>query len=137
MYWDGSPSTWSSGSKSSMVFVNSNVQSTELAIGISPSTRDALTLRISHLRANELASPLQFGQATRVVMVSSSANLVSGVTNAHLSDDIFLEYSRVLSPVMFLTAGVSAAVPGKGIKDVTGGDAPNWVGGFVNVVVNY
>ena len=120
-----------------MVFVNSNVQSTELAFGFTPSSTEALTLRISHLRANELASPLQFGQAPRVVMVGDSANLVSGVTGAHLSDDVILEYSRALNTVTFLTAGVSAAFPGKGIDNVTGGGAPVWTGGFVNVVINF
>ena len=135
LYYEGDPSTWSSGSKSSMVFINSNVRTTELAIGISPTPRDTLTLRIARLEANQLGSPLQFGQATRVV--GSGSIVVSGVVRPHLSDDVFLQYSRVINPVTFLTAGLSASFPGDGIKTVAPGNTPDWVGAFVNVVLNY
>ncbi len=47
------------------------------------------------------------------------------------------QVSRALNTVTFLTAGVSAAFPGKGIDNVTGGGAPVWTGGFVNVVINF
>ncbi len=137
LYYDGDPSTWSSGSKSSMVFINSNVRSTELAIGISPTPRDSFSLRIARLEANQLGSPLQFGQATRVVGSGSSANLVAGVVRPHLADDVFVQYSRVINRVTFLNAGLSASFPGSGIRRVAPGRTPDWLGAFVNVVVNY
>jgi len=137
LYYDGDPSTWSSGSKSSMVFINSNVRSTELAIGISPTRRDTFSLRIARLEANQLGSPLQFGQATRVVGSGSAANLVTGVVRPHLADDVFVQYSRVINRVTFLTTGLSASFPGSGIRRVAPGSTPNWLGAFVNVVVNY
>ena len=68
-----------------------------------------MTLRYAHIRVNELNSPVQFGQAARVDV---NGNLVSGVTNAHLANEIFLEYSRIINRNMFLTAGVSVSFPG-------------------------
>lgn len=134
LYYQGSPSAWATGSKSASTFINSNVNALTLAFRVKPTQRDTLTLRYAHIRANELNSPIQFGQATRVDI---NGNVVTGVTDAHLADDIFLEYSRVINRNTFLTAGFSASFPGAGINNVVGGDAPVWTGGFVNVVVNY
>ena len=134
LYYQGSPSAWATGSKSASTFINSNVNALSLALRVQPTKKDTLTLRYSHIRANELNSPVQFGQATRVDI---NGNVVSGVTDAHLADDLFLEYSRIINRNTFLTAGVSVSFPGAGIDNVVGGDADPWTGGFINVVVNF
>ena len=137
LYYDGSPSMWATGSKSAMVFINSNVQTHGLSLRLSPTPRNTFTLRYAHVRAHELRSPVQFGQATRLDFADGISTVVSGVTDAHLSDDFFLEYNLIINPNTFLNAGVSISIPGEGIKNVAGGDAPNWTGGFINVVFNY
>lgn len=137
LFFEGSPSAWSTGSKSSMVFINSNVSAYHVSLRMTPTRRDTLTLRYAHIRANELRSPIQFGQGTRVETSGNVPSLVAGVTDHHLSDDVFLEYSRVLNENTFLTAGASVSFPGRGIDSATNGNAPNWIGGFVNVVVNF
>jgi len=137
LYYEGSPGAWASGSKSSMVFINSNLRANEVALAVQPSTKDALTLRYTRISADRLASPIQFGQATRLVSTPSGFNLIAGVTKHHLSDDVFLEYNHIFNPNVFLTAGISASFPGAGIKAAFPGNAPTWSGAFVNVVVNY
>ncbi|MEM6759727.1 MAG: alginate export family protein [Pseudomonadota bacterium] len=134
LYYQGSPSAWATGSKSASTFINSNVSAVSLALRIQPTKQDTLTLRYSHIRANELNSPVQFGQATRVDI---NGNVVSGVTDAHLADDLFLEYSRIINRNTFLTAGLSVSFPGRGIDNVVGADADPWTGGFINVVFNF
>ena len=134
LYFQGSPSAWATGSKSASTFINSNVNALTLTLRAQPTQRDTLTLRYAHIRANELNSPVQFGQATRVDI---NGNVVSGVTDAHLADDLFLEYSRIINRNTFLTAGVSVSFPGTGIEKVLGGNADPWTGGFINVVVNF
>ncbi|AHM02587.1 hypothetical protein roselon_00130 [Roseibacterium elongatum DSM 19469] len=135
LYYDGSPSAWATGSKSAMVFINSNVQSHNLAVSLQPTQRDTITFRYAHVRANELGSPIQFGQATRPG--AGGGLLQTGVDDAHLSDDFFIEYRRIINRNTFLSAGVSVAVPGEGIRNVFPGSDPNWVGGFLNVVYNF
>lgn len=134
LYYEGSPSGWATGSKSASTFINSNVNALTVALRVQPTQRDTLTLRYAHIRANELNSPVQFGQATRVDV---DGNVVSGVTHAHLADDLFLEYSRIINRNTFLTAGASISFPGAGIDDVIGGSADPWTGGFINIVFNY
>ena len=77
---------------------------------------------------------MQFGQATRVDI---NGNVVAGVTDKHLADDLFLEYSRIINRNTFLTAGFSVSNPGAENDNIVGENAPNWTGGFVNVVINF
>lgn len=137
LFYEGSPSAWSTGSKSSMVFINSNINAHQLSLRVTPTERDTFTLRYAYISANELLSPIQFGQATRVVTANGVPNPIAGVTARHLADDIFLEYSRVLNPNTYLTAGFSVSFPGPGANSVVDADAPVWTGGFVNVVVDF
>lgn len=137
LFYEGSPSAWSTGSKSSMVFINSNVNAHQISLRITPTERDTLTLRYAYINANELRSPVQFGQATRVVDANGVPNPIAGVTAKHLADDIFIEYNRVLNPNTYLTAGFSMSFPGPGANSVVKASAPIWTGGFVNVVVNF
>jgi hypothetical protein len=134
LYYQGSPSAWATGSKSASTFINSNVNALTLALRVQPTRQDTWTLRYAHIRANELNSPVQFGQATRVDV---NGNVVSGVTDKHLADDLFLEYSRIINRNTFLTAGLSVSFPGKAIDNVIGRSADPWTGGFVNVVFNF
>lgn len=141
LFFEGSPSAWATGSKSSFTFINSNVNAHQLTFRFSPTQQDTFTLRYAHIRANELRSPIQFGQSTRFD-VTTGEGVVAGVTDPHLADDVFLEYMRVINPNTFLTAGVSASFPGAGLDGtvrgtLAGGDLPVWLGGFVNIVVNY
>ena len=138
LYYDGSPSAWATGSKSAMLFINSNVQSHNLSLRLTPTPRDTITLRFAHVRANELFSPLQFGQATRFQFANGGlGTVIAGVTDAHLSDDLFIEYSRILNSYTFLTAGFSVSFPGQGIRAAAPGATAPWTGGFVNIVVNF
>lgn len=136
LYFEGSPSSWSTGSKSSMVFINSNVNAHQIALRITPTERDTLTLRYAYIDANQLRSPVQFGQATRVDLTSYAPGLVTGVTNRHLADDFFVEYTRKLSANIYLTAGYSLSFPGAGIASIVNSKTP-WTGGFINVVASY
>lgn len=136
LYYDGAPSGWATGSKSAMMFINSNVSAHNVTLRVAPTRKDVITFRYAHVRASELRSPVQFGQATRLDLTDEVGAVISGVTNAHLSDDGFIEYFRVINRHTFLTAGFSMARPGKGITAVAGLD-PVWTGGFVNVVFNF
>lgn len=137
LYYEGNPSSWSTGTKSSMMFLNSNVSAHQISLQVKPSEADTWTLRYAHIRANELNSPIQFGQGTRLDDIDGTPTPMAGVGNRHLADDIYLEYSRIINPNTFLTAGASISFPGKGIDSLTKENSPNWLGGFVNVIVNF
>jgi hypothetical protein len=62
---------------------------------------------------------------------------VAGVTDSYLADDIFLEHLRIVNRNTYFTSGISASFPGEGLELAAGGDLPVWLGGFVNLVINY
>jgi len=135
LYYEGNPSAWSTGTKSSMVFINSNVNSWQVAASIKPTPVDTFTVRIHRIEADQLRSPIQFGQATRVEG-NDVDNPITGVTRHHLSDDLYFEYFRVVSPNLFLTAGFSVSNPQAGIKSIVP-DPPVWTGAYINLIANY
>jgi hypothetical protein len=136
LFYDGSPVGWGSGANASLVFLNSNVTAHQLFAQMTVSERDFLTVRYFHVLSNELLSPLQFGQGTRLV-VDGTPNLIAGVTDAHLADDIYVEYTRILTPTTFLTAEGSVSWPGDGIVEQRGGQSDIWTGGYVNIVTRF
>ena len=136
LYYEGSPDAWATGSKSSLVFNNSNVNAHQLALSLKPTQADTITLRYAHVMANQLGSPIQFGQGSRIIEAGGRSYQITGVTNAHLSDDFFIEYNRELTPNAFLTAAFAFSLPGEGIRSITRSDEV-WSGGFINVVVDF
>ncbi|MNR62279.1 hypothetical protein D3C85_1842610 [compost metagenome] len=65
-------------------------------------------------------------------------NPIAGVTSPRLSDDVFIEYTRVITPRIYLTAGYSYSQPGPGIDSIIKDmKAPKWTGGFVNIVADF
>lgn len=137
LFYDGSPGGWATGSNGSFVFINSNVHAHRFRLGLLPSQRDIVTLRYSRVGANRLRSPIQFGQATRPSLDPGAPGIVAGVTDSHLSDDILIEYTRVLTPSLFATVGFAHSWSGKGLDRLSFARATNWTGGFVNLVARY
>jgi hypothetical protein len=135
LFYDGSPAAWGSGSNASLAFLNSNIAAHQIWASASISSRDFVTARYYRVSANELLSPLQFGQVTRVSPDSNA--LISGVTDSHLADDIYFEYTRVIRPTTFLTAGLGISYPGDGIQELRSGERDVWTGGYVNIVMRF
>ena len=129
---------WVDGSYgSTAVPIQPKHESMDLTPGQWGSTQSTMIFSMS---ASVGGLPL-FMMGSRAVLMHDSIEatllLVSGVTDAHLADDLYLEYSRIINNNTFLTMGVSVSFPGKGIDDVVDGDAGPWTGGFINVVFNF
>ncbi len=137
LFYDGSPTGWATGYNGSFVFINSNVSAHRLTLAMTLTQRDILTLRYAHVRAARLDSPIQFGQGTRFALIGGAPGIVSGVSNAHLSDDVLAEYTRVLSQNAFLTLGIGYSEPGAGLKALGPTQIKGWTGGFANLVIRY
>lgn len=138
LFYDGAQTAWATGTNGSFVFINSNVNSHRLALSLTISPQDILSLRYVHVRANELNSPIQFGQATRFVSNAGVPALISGVRKRHLADDFLAEYTRVLTPNAFLTIGTGHSIPGAGLRDQARPQRlGSWTGGFANLVIRY
>lgn len=136
LFYEGSPVLWATGSNGSFSFINSNVQSHKFFTSLSISKRDTLSFHYWHVRADQINSPIQFGQAGRLTVVGGEPQLVSGVANSHLSDDFYIENFRILSPNMYLTTGFAVSIPGAGLRQLIN-DPATWYGGLVSLAFQY
>ncbi len=138
LFYDGGQAAWATGTNGSFVFINSNVNAHRLSVALTITQQDFLTLRYAHVRANELFSPIQFGQGTRLAAGAGGPALISGVSKAHLADDLLVEYTRLLSPNAFLTVGAGYSIPGSGLQAAARPQKlDDWLGGFANLVIRY
>jgi len=136
LFYEGAPPLWATGSNGSFSFLNSNVLAHRLSLNLTLNPQNFMAFYYWHVRAEQVNSPIQFGQAGRVLPSGGEPQLVAGVPDPHLSDDFYLEYTRVITPQIFLTAGVAVSVPGEGLRELVD-DANTWVGGLVNLTVKY
>lgn len=137
LFYDGGVYAFASGSNAALTFYNTNVRSHRLSLNLSLTPQDLLTLSYWRVEAAQLNSPLQFGQGGRIVLVGGLPALVSGVPNQHLSDDLYLEYVRMLSANAYLTFGAGVSFPGEGLVMAAGRRLDTWLGGLVNLTFKF
>jgi hypothetical protein len=133
LFYDGAPNTWSSGGNGSFAFYNSNLRVDRLRLDLTVSPRDFVNLNYWNVRAAEANSPLQYGQAARITPAGGSFTLVTGVPVRALSQELYVEWTRVVSRHLFVTAGLAAALPDDGVKALVPSGAKPWIGGLVNL----
>ncbi|MCC7547269.1 MAG: hypothetical protein IT532_05855 [Burkholderiales bacterium] len=136
LFYDGAPDTWSSGGNGSFAFYNSNLVIHRIRLDLIISERDFVNLSYWNVHAEQANSPVQYGQAARLKITDSGPVLVTGFPERALSQEFYLEHTRVLSQHFFLTWGVAAAIPQSGVKALVS-DAKTWWGGFVNVTCRF
>ena len=132
LFYDGAPPTWSSGSNGSFAFYNSNLVVHRLRADLVLSPRDFANLSWWKVNADQANSPVQYGQAARLTVTEGGVVLVTGFPSRALTQELYAEYTRVLSPRLFFTAGVAGAIPRDGIKALVP-DARSWWGVLGNV----
>lgn len=137
LFYDGAPRTWSSGGNGSFAFYNSNLRVDRFRVDLAVSARDFVNLNYWNVRAAEANSPLQYGQAARLAPTGGSFALVTGVPTRALSQELYVEWTRVLTRQLFLTAGIAVAMPDDGVKALVPTGAKTWVGGLVNLSWKY
>ena len=137
LFFEGTPGAWASGSKATWVFVNANVNALQATIELHPTPKDTVIAYLAQVRANQMGSPLQFGQATRLDVPGDAPVVIAGVLRPMLANDVFLKYVRVVNPNTYLTLGVSASFAQSGVNQLVKGQARTWTGWLANVVWIY
>ena len=137
LYYDAAPPTWSSGGNGSLAFYNSNLRVDRFRIELTVSARDFVSLNYWNVRAAQADSPIQYGQAGRLAVQGGTLALVSGVPVRPLTQEVYVEWTRVLSQRVFLTAGFGVAAPDDGLRAIVPTGAKSWVGGLVNVAYRH
>lgn len=137
LFYDGGQNGWASGTNGAFVYINSNVRAHKVTLATMPSPQDILTFRYANVSADQLRSPIQFGQGTRPILGPGGVGLVTGVESRPLSDDILIEYTRVVSANIYVSAGVGHSWIGRGQREAATAPTADWTGAFANIVFRY
>lgn len=117
LFYGNGLENWFFGAGGGYTVLNSNLNVHRVALDLVASERDFIKILYRRLAANRTNSPVQFSQATRI----SADFLTTGVTKPHLADEIYGQWTRMLTPQVALTGWASLAVPGAGLR-AAGGD---------------
>ncbi|WP_372624646.1 alginate export family protein [Falsiroseomonas sp.] len=121
LFYGNGLDNWFFGAGGGYTVLNSNLDVHRVALDLVASERDFIKLLYLRLAANRTNSPIQFGQATQISADGGSLFLSSGVPTPHLADEVYAQWTRMLTPQVALTVWGSLAFPGAGLKAV-GGD---------------
>jgi hypothetical protein len=137
LFYDGAPNTWSSGGNGSFAFYNSNLRVLRLWLELTLAPTDFVNLNYWFVQADQVNSPVQYGQAGRLQAAGENMIIVSGFPKRDLSQEMYAEYTRVLSPNLFVTTGLAAAFPQSGVKAIVPQGTRPWYGALVNLSLRY
>lgn len=137
LFYGNGLDNWWFGANGAFTFLNSNTTHHRVTLQMVVTQQDFVKLQYIHTRANELFSPIQFGQATRPVLTSGGLVLVNGVSNAHLADEIYAEWAHVFTPNISMAIWGSAAMPGEGLRSLPGVDGTTWLATGALLTVKY
>jgi hypothetical protein len=135
LYYDGSPATYSSGSNGSFNFYNSNIVAHRVKYGMVFNPANLFDAFYFHIRAAKRNSPIQFGQGFRFEFEDGVPVINTGLPDTHLADDLYFQYTRVITRNIYFTSGVGISFPGKGLQRISRNSADLWVGALANLVV--
>lgn len=136
LYYDGSPSTWSSGANGSFAFYNSNLRVNRVRLELTFGAQDFASLSWYDIRADRSNSPIQYGQGARPVLSNGVISVVSGFPDRRLTQELYFEHTHVFDQHRFLTWGIAVSVPRAGIRAVLP-VAERWFGAMANYTVRF
>lgn len=135
LFYGNGLDNWWFGASSAYAFLNSNVTYHRVTLDLVGSPQDFLKLQYINTRANQLNSPIQFGQGAQFSVVNGSLVLTTGVAYPDLADEIYAAWTHVWTPQLTTTLWSSVGFPGQGIRSLPGIRAETWLStGFVTSV---
>ncbi|MFN4142640.1 alginate export family protein [Aestuariivirga sp.] len=127
LFYGNGLDNWWFGANGSYAFLNSNLNFHRFTLQMVAGEQDFLKFQYVITNANELNSPIQFGQAARPDL--ESGGLIVGAPAHHLADEIYGEWTHLFTPSISATLWGSIAIPGDGIEEVDASvPAENWLG---------
>lgn len=120
LFYGNGLQNWFFGASGGYSLLNTNVDAHRVALDLMPSQRDFVKLLYLRSSANQTNSPIQFGQATQVAVQDGNITVTSGVPTAHLLDEIYVQWTRLLTPSVALTGWATSAWPGAGLRAIGG-----------------
>lgn len=133
MFWGNGLDNWWFGANGAYAWLNANVRARRAIVDAYASAKDIVQFQFVRTSADQLNSAIQYGQGVQF----TSSGLLVGVPTAHLSDEYYAQYARVISPALVGIAFVSRNVPGDGLKANAPQGVKTWTTVGVGLTANF
>ncbi|MFN7427410.1 MAG: hypothetical protein ACK5T2_13315 [bacterium] len=133
MFWGNGLTNWWFGANGAYAWLNSNIRARRFTLDAYFSPQDIIQFQFVQISADEVNSPVQFGQGARF----TSNGLLVGVPVAKLSDEVYLQYARVINPRLVVSAFVSRSLPGAGLKAIAPQGTQPWTTAGLGLTANF
>ena len=133
LYWGNGLDNWWFGANGAYSWLNANLRAHRFIADAYFSARDIVQFQYVHASVDELDSAVQFGQGAQF----EGTRLVVGVPKSELSDEIYLQYSRVFTPKLVATAFISRSSPGDGLKAAVTQGTESWTTVGLGLTANF
>lgn len=133
LFWGNGLNHWWFGANGAYSWLNANLRAHRFIVDAYFSPRDIVQVQYVKASADELNSAIQFGQGVRF----TDTQLLVGVPKPELSDEIYLQYSRVFNPKLVLTAFISRSSPGDGLEATVTQELKPWTTFGLGLTANF
>lgn len=137
LFYGNGLDNWWFGANGSFAFLNSNTLHHRVTLQMVLSQKDFVKVQYVHTRADQLFSPIQFGQVTRTALSEGGLVLVNGVAESHLADELYGEWAHVFTPHITFALWGSWARPADGLRRLPGADTESWSAAGALLTVRY
>ena len=122
MFWGNGLDNWWFGANGAYSWLNANLRAQRFIVDAYLSAQDIVQVQYVHASVDQVNSAVQFGQGVRF----TGSQILVGVPESELSDEIYLQYSHVFNPQLVATAFISRSSPGDGLKAVVPQGTEAW-----------
>jgi len=133
LFWGNGLDNWWFGANGAYSWLNANLRVHRFIVDAYLSAQDIVQFQYVRASVDQLNSAVQFGQGARF----TGNQLLVGVPESELSDEIYLQYSHVFNPNLVATAFVSYSIPGDGLKAAAPQDLQAWTTFGVGLTANF
>jgi hypothetical protein len=133
LFWGNGLDNWWFGANGAYSWLNSNLRAQRFIVDAYLSARDIMQFQYVRASVDQVNSAVQFGQGARF----TANQLLVGVPKPALSDEIYLQYSRVFNPKRIATAFVSRSSPRDGLQAVAPQGTQAWTTIGVGLTANF
>ncbi len=133
LFWGNGLNNWWFGANGAYSWLNANLRAQRFIMDAYLSAQDIVQLQYVRASVDQINSAVQFGQGARF----TANQIILGVPERWLSDEIYLQYSRVFNPKLVATAFVSHSIPGDGLKATAPQDLQPWITFGLGLTANF
>lgn len=133
LFWGNGLNHWWFGANGAYSWLNANLRAHRFIVDAYFTSADIVQIQYVKASADELNSAIQFGQGVRF----TDNQLLVGVPTPELSDEIYLQYSRVFNPKLVLTAFLSRSSPGDGLEATAPQELKPWTTFGLGLTANF